>query len=181
MSIKSIIDGIVVREGGYSDNPLDSGGPTMYGITQTVARVNGYKGAIKDLPKEFAYKVYENQYVNTPQFNRIAPISEAVADEVIDCGVNCGPSVAATILQESLNVLNRDQQDYTDIVVDGQIGRATTASLTAYLEKRKKDGGEAVLLKCLNILQGAKYIAICKAKPSQESFCFGWIRNRINI
>jgi hypothetical protein len=33
MSIDSLIDGVIGREGGYSNNPNDSGGETMWGVT----------------------------------------------------------------------------------------------------------------------------------------------------
>ena len=39
-----IINAIIDREGGYVDEPDDSGGETNYGVTKAVARANGYRG-----------------------------------------------------------------------------------------------------------------------------------------
>ncbi len=39
---------IILHEGGYADDPADSGGKTMYGITEAVARNSGYRGEMKD-------------------------------------------------------------------------------------------------------------------------------------
>ena len=41
-------------EGGYSNDPQDPGGETMYGITARLARAYGYTGAMRDLPLIFA-------------------------------------------------------------------------------------------------------------------------------
>ncbi|MFX9027564.1 glycosyl hydrolase 108 family protein, partial [Acinetobacter baumannii] len=38
MDITPLINAVIDREGGYANNPADSGGPTNFGITQGVAR-----------------------------------------------------------------------------------------------------------------------------------------------
>ncbi|EPH1975837.1 glycosyl hydrolase 108 family protein, partial [Acinetobacter baumannii 45002_8] len=50
MNIEQYLDELIKREGGYVNNPADRGGATKYGITQAVARTNGFKGNMKDLP-----------------------------------------------------------------------------------------------------------------------------------
>ncbi|HEX5258441.1 MAG TPA: glycosyl hydrolase 108 family protein, partial [Sphingomicrobium sp.] len=54
MDVDTLIDGLIDREGGYADNPADKGGPTCFGITQAVARANGYCGPMRQLPREEA-------------------------------------------------------------------------------------------------------------------------------
>ena len=54
MNIEKYLDELIKREGGYVNNPADRGGATKYGITQAVARENGWNGNMKDLPLEFA-------------------------------------------------------------------------------------------------------------------------------
>ena len=48
------------NEGGYSSNPKDPGGETMYGITLRVARANGYRWVIDD----FAGMLYRQHEEN---------------------------------------------------------------------------------------------------------------------
>ncbi|MFX8535331.1 glycosyl hydrolase 108 family protein, partial [Acinetobacter baumannii] len=54
MNIEQYLDELIKREGGYVNNPADRGGATKYGITQAVARTNGFKGSMKDLPLDVA-------------------------------------------------------------------------------------------------------------------------------
>jgi lysozyme family protein len=49
-----LIDALIEREGGYVDHPADKGGPTCFGITQTVARAQGYAASMRQLPREEA-------------------------------------------------------------------------------------------------------------------------------
>ena len=178
--IKSIIDDIIKAEGGYSNNPNDSGGETMYGITKSVAVANGYKGAMKDLPISLAENIYYTQYVSKPKFDLLLPLSESIAAEVIDTGVNMGPSVAGKFLQRCLNAFNNQGKAYADITVDGKVGPATSLALKSYLGLRGKQG-EIVMMKALNCLQGARYIELAEANQKNEAFIFGWLANRVNL
>ncbi len=180
MSISLIIDGIIKAEGGYSNDPSDLGGETMYGITINTAKANGYYGAMKDLPLALARQIYLNQYWLTPKFDQVERLSASVAEELCDTSVNCGVAFAQGILQSALNLLNRQEADYKDIPEDKSIGPGTLSALAAYLLRRGKDG-EVVLVRVLNIMQGARYIEITKTRPANETFFFGWILNRVKI
>lgn len=176
MPVQKIIDEIISKEGGYSNNSADPGGETMYGITLTVARANGYTGSMKDMPRQTAYDIYYKQYYLAPGFDRVAKCSDKVASELCDTGVNMGTGVACKMLQRSLNALTEGPL----LVVDGDIGPTTLNTLMNFLGKRGGDG-EAVLLKCLNILQGYRYIEIVEGRPASKQFIFGWIKNRVNL
>ena len=89
-----------------------------------------------------------------------------------------GTGTATGFLQRALNALNREGKDYPDLTVDRQIGAATIAALDAFLAKRGK-AAESVLLKAVEALQGAHYLHIAEARPSQEAFVYGWLANRI--
>lgn len=180
MSIDTIIEGILKAEGGYVFDKDDAGGETNFGITVTTAKVSGYYGNMKDLPRETAKQIYLSQYWLAPKFDQVNTLSPAVATELCDTGVNCGVSFAEKILQQALNLLNRQGADYADIPEDGSIGAGTLAALAAYLLKRGKEG-ETVLVRVLNIMQGSRYIEITKTKPTNESFFYGWILNRVSI
>ena len=60
MNIEQYLDELIKREGGYVNNPADRGGATKYGITEAVARANGFKGNMKDLPLEVAKAIYKS-------------------------------------------------------------------------------------------------------------------------
>uniref|UniRef100_UPI00359318C9 glycosyl hydrolase 108 family protein n=1 Tax=Parasphingorhabdus sp. TaxID=2709688 RepID=UPI00359318C9 len=44
--IDTLIDKVIALEGDYSDHPADRGGPTRWGVTEAVARAQGYAGDI---------------------------------------------------------------------------------------------------------------------------------------
>lgn len=180
MSIRKIIEGIIEREGGFVDNPDDRGGATCYGITEAVARANGYHGAMRHFPRPLAVKIYENQYYKGPGFDLLAPISESITEEIVDTGVNMGTTVAGQFLQRALNALNRKGADYPDLVVDGKVGPATAGALKAFLDLRGKEG-EVVMLTALNCLQGARYVELAERREQNETFLFGWLRHRVLI
>ena len=105
--------------------------------------------------------------------------SPRLAAELFDTGVNMGPAVAATFLQRALTALNRNGQDFADLVPDGRIGAVTLAALDAFLAKRGNAGGEAVLLRALEALQGERYLRLAERRPANEAFLYGWLANRI--
>jgi lysozyme family protein len=165
MDIDGLIDALIEREGGFVNHPSDRGGATKYGITEAVARANGYRGAMRDLPQGEAAAIYKRLYWLRPRFDQVAKRSEALAAELFDTGVNMGPAVATTFLQRALSALNRDRKDYPDLVPDGRIGAATLGALDTFLELRGKPGGETVLLKALDALQGERYLRLAERRP----------------
>jgi len=177
-NIDKVIDGILEAEKGYTNDSSDLGGETNWGITAVVARANGYHGNMKEMPVVVARQIYLNRYWLEPHFDQIDILSPAVAAELCDTAVNCGVNFAKPLIQEALNLLNREQADYADVPTDGIIGKQTLSALAAFLAKRGKDG-EAVLMKTLNIMQGARYIEITKTRPANENFFYGWIKNRV--
>ncbi|WP_284084733.1 glycoside hydrolase family 108 protein [Acinetobacter nosocomialis] len=179
MSVDNYIDELIKREGGYVNNPNDRGGATNFGITEAVARVNGWKGPMRDLPLDLAKQIYKQQYWINPRFDQVNTLSPSIAEELLDTGVNCGVAFAKPLLQRALNLLNNQGKGgWPDLAVDGIYGSATLGALKIFLAKRGKDG-EKVMFKVLNIMQGQRYIEICERNPTQEQFFYGWINNRI--
>lgn len=181
MTVNAIIDNIIRTEGGYVDHPADRGGPTNWGITEKVARRAGYNGDMKALPKDVARRIYRTRYYEAPGFKNVNEVAPLLAEEMTDTGVNMGPQTATKMLQRLLNVLNREGQDYPDITVDGQLGPQSLEALHQYLNVRGKRDGEAVLVRLMNCLQGARYVEIAERTPSQEAFMFGWARQRVVV
>lgn len=178
MSIENLIDGVIGREGKYSNHPDDTGGETMWGITIRVARRNGYQGPMRDMPRETAKDIYFREYVVTPGFAAVMELSEPIAEELVDTGVNMGPPVAALMLQNALNGLNQQGSLYPDIDEDADVGPATVKALRSFLAKRGAEGA-GVMLKALNCLQGARYIELARNRSRNESFLYGWLRSRV--
>jgi lysozyme family protein len=178
MDETELIDALIDREGGYVDHPADNGGPTCFGITEAVARAHGYRGAMRNLQRDEAAAIYRRLYWLRPRFDAVAGRSPALAAELFDTGANMGPAVAATFLQRALTALNRNGQDYPDLVPDGRIGERTLAALDAFLSVRGA-GGESVLLRALDALQGERYLRLAERRPANEAFLYGWLANRI--
>lgn len=179
MNFKKTIDAIIAVEKGYVNDPNDRGGPTNFGITEAVARANGYAGDMKDMPRAFAEKVYTQRYIIAPKFDQVADINEHIAEELIDTGVNMGPTQAAMMLQRWLNALNAGGSKYPDQFVDGALGPVSLDCLKKFLAWRGKDG-ETVLFRALNSTQAVRYLDIAERNVSQESFLFGWLLNRVS-
>jgi len=179
-SVEQMIDELIGREGGYSNNPADAGGETMWGITVARARRAGYQGAMRDMPRATAAQIYRRENFEEPGFSLVYALSQAIGEELFDTGVNMGLSVPGPWLQRLLNALNRAGKTYPDISVDGRIGPQTIGALRAYLFDRGA-AGEKVLLRGLNSLQGARYLELTEQRQANEVFFYGWLLNRVEI
>ena len=98
VDVDQLIDALIEREGGFVNNPADKGGPTCFGITEAVARANGYPGPMRLLPREQAVAIYKRLYWLRPRFDEVTKRSVRLAAELFDTGANMGPAVAVTFL-----------------------------------------------------------------------------------
>lgn len=178
MDVEAMIDAAIAREGGYVADPADRGGRTRWGITEMVARQQGYGGDMRLLPRAEAVAIYRRVYWLRPRFDAVAARAPALAAELFDTGVNMGPAIAAGFLQRALNALNRGGSDYADIAIDGAVGPKTLTALDAFLARRGA-AGEAVLVKAIDALQGARYVELAERRPADEAFVYGWLTNRL--
>lgn len=87
------------HEGGYVDHPSDPGGATRWGVTERVARANGYTGRMQDYPAEHAKVVYRKQYWAPVRADELPP---ALRYAVFDAAVNSGARQAALWLQRAV-------------------------------------------------------------------------------
>lgn len=177
MMKQQVIDEIIRIEGGYVNDPSDSGGETNFGITVAAARAYGYAGAMRDLPREVAFGIYSARYWDAVRADDLATLSPRIAAEVVDTGVNAGTGRAAEFLQRALNVFNNRGGFYRDIKVDKSIGPATVDALRSYLLMRD----EGTFLEALNCLQGAFYIELAERREKDERFVYGWIKERVKL
>jgi lysozyme family protein len=181
MNFERAVDDLLKREGLYADRAADRGGKTMYGITERVARANGYEGAMRDMTIDQAKAIYRSQYWDLLKLDQVAALSFPIAVELFDTGVNLGTGFAAKVLQRTLNAFNRQGRDYPDLEVDGGVGPVTVDTLKAYLYRRSRDGGEEVMLRTLNTLQGTRYFELAEADQTQEENLFGWMKQRVSF
>lgn len=175
-----VIEAIIQREGEFVDHPDDRGGPTKYGVTIATARAFGYHGEIKDMPKSFAFDVYQKEFWENYRFDRLVEICPALAEKMADVAVHMGPYWPVDFLQKSLNVLNQKTKLYRDLRVDGVIGPITIGALVMF-KNHRGDEGLGVLYNMITCLQGARYIDVTVDNEDNESFVYGWFKKRINI
>lgn len=175
-------------EGGYANNPADKGGETYKGISRkNFPQWEGWK--IVDLAKRTApnsidkvlaadkdlqllvRKFYKANFWDVNRLDEVT--NQVIAEELFDTGVNMGTGKAARFLQESLNLLNRNQKNYKDIAVDGIVGPQTLTLTNNHPDK-------VALYKMLNLMQGERYLDIMRNAPDQETFAYGWL-DRVNF
>jgi len=162
------------HEGGYVNHPNDPGGETNYGITKRVAVAFGYIGSMKDIPMATVEAIYRKNYWDAMQLDEFPVGSEHICAELFDSAVNAGVSRAVRWLQASLNVLGKGPKE-SDLKVDGNFGQKT---LQAMHLLPKKD--YPVLLKLLNVYQGAHYAQLCEGDSKFRTFIRGWL-TRIGV
>lgn len=114
MSFEVFVERVLSHEGGFVDHPSDPGGATNFGITQAVARQNGYQGEMRSLSRAQAIQIYRQQYWDKIQGDQLPP---AVAFQVFDAAVNHGVGNAARWLQEAVGAS-----------IDGAIGPKTVSA-----------------------------------------------------
>jgi len=70
--IDDLIDAVIDREGGFVNNPADRGGATRFGVTDAVARANGYTGDMRHFARPAAVAIYRRLYWTAPGLDRVA-------------------------------------------------------------------------------------------------------------
>lgn len=101
MTFDDAFAALLKHEGGFSDHAADPGGKTRYGVTEAVARAEGYTGAMKDYPLAEAKKVYRRRYWAAMRLDEIRP---EVRFDLFDAAVNSGVGTATTWAQRILKV-----------------------------------------------------------------------------
>jgi len=174
------------HEGGYVNDRVDRGGETYRGISRVHhpdwsgwKRIDAARRKA-DFPRSLGADrtlqanvkaLYKRVYWD--RFDGDELPDQAVADELYDTAVNMGLRRSVRFLQSALNLLNRNQRDYKDLIVDGWFGNKSMDTLGKLL---KKDRSSDSLVKMMNIQQGARYVEIMAGDASQERYARGWIK-----
>ncbi len=163
-AIGAMLDNIIRREGGFTNDPVDSGGATKFGITIKTLRAwrRGRVSVddVRHLTKAEARDIYRSQYVEKPRFDRIR--DERLREQVVDYGVNSGPPTAA-----------KDLQAAAGSGVDGIVGPKT---LRAVNRADARSLGNK-----LAVARAKRLGRIVKRKPSQLRFLNGWLNRALSF
>ena len=176
-TVRQIAVEIVVREGGFVNDPDDPGGATNFGVTIHTMRWLGLDltgdGAVDEtdvraLTRPQAVDIFIRHYFERP---RIVQLPEVLHASVFDMYVNAGAN-AVRILQRLLVDMGHA------IGVDGGIGPQTTqASLLAYANAPDH------LADAYGIARRNYYYALADARPASRKFARrrdggkgGWIK-----
>lgn len=111
MNFDQAFSKLIEHEGGFSNHPEDAGGATMWGITEAVARQNGFNAPMNTMTLEFAKLIYKKLYWEAI---RADELPDEVRFAVFDAAVNSGTGRAIKWLQQAVNE-----------VQDGVIGSMT--------------------------------------------------------
>lgn len=150
MDFDKAFDLLLKHEGGYSNHKDDTGGATMWGITEAVARAHSYAGEMRNLPVEFAKRIYKATYWDAVKADELPA---QVRYSVFDAAVNSGVNRATRWLQEAVGAK-----------ADGVIGSQT---LTAIRQQNPEQ---------LNGKYNAVRLIFMTNLPNWGSFGKGWAR-----
>lgn len=90
------------NEGGYSNDPRDPGGETIWGITVRVARENGYDGEMRNMSIEIAKRIYRRKYW-VPELDQL---NYSIAFQLFDAVVNSGFNGPIRWLQRTVGAVD---------------------------------------------------------------------------
>lgn len=144
---------VLANEGGDSRHPADRGGFTRWGITEKVARENGYD--INALTPAQAHQIYREQYWF---FGAIR--DQRVATKLLDICVNVGRVGVARLAQRASGAED-----------DGVWGPETERAINGLNPESA--------LEALSMAVADYYCDIVRKRPSQVAFLKGWMRRAI--
>lgn len=155
------VEKVLEHEGGYVNNPADTGGATNFGITKRV--YESFIGRpvslteMKVMPKGNAVAIYKANYWDKVKGDFIKSYSKAFI--LFDQAVNRGPSSAI-----------KQAQRISGALPDGVIGPKTIEAINKMNEKSFIDNF---------VIESEKfYRSLVARKPSQAVFLNGWL-NRV--
>lgn len=145
-------------DGAYTNDPVDKGGATKWGISSLIARQYGFDTAekIKAMTKPEALRIYRAEFW---RFDAID--NQNTATKLFDMVVNLGSVRAVQIAQVACVWAG------IPIKVDGRYGGATAAALNTISSKR--------FFACLMPLLEAYYYSRVNLDQSQRRFIDGWL------
>ena len=162
-SVTALINRVITREGGFSNDPSDAGGATNFGITigtlQAWRRHPTSVEDVRNLTIEEARDIYRSQYFVATGFDQIK--DPQIQEFMFDFAVNSGERAAVRALQRSIGVKD-----------DGAFGPISAAALRSI----NNLGMLFYKLKCERYELLLRYIG---NDPRQAIYANGW-SNRLD-
>ena len=163
-------------EGGYVNDPRDTGGKTRWGITEETARNFGWTGKMNQLPQEIAVEIYATEYWEKARCDKFSP---SFAVRMFDAAVNHGPGGAGKIMQEAINVVRvwRPRKPAGgDLKVDGAVGPKTLRALHECYNYRRDKGQDfrPAFHLAFSEARDSYYLQCIAAAPEKVAFARGW-------
>ena len=103
MNFERAFEKLLGHEGDFVDHPKDPGGATRYGITQRVARANGYEGDMRNFPLSEAKRIARKDYWDAV---RADEMPDAVRFDLFDAAYNSHPTQATKWLQRAAGAVD---------------------------------------------------------------------------
>lgn len=157
-TINAALDKVAVFEGGYVNDPADSGGETNHGVTlkflQSV-QPEATSADLKKLTKADARQLFRTHFVDKPQLNLLPDVAQA---EAIGLSINAGPRRAIKVLQGAAGVAQ-----------DGKLGPET---IRAVGKLSNEDIKKAV---------DGFYTRLAEAEPKNKKFLKGWLNRSAGL
>lgn len=170
-NFEQAVKALLVYEGGYVDNPNDSGGATRWGISSRWLKRAGLDrlyGNVKDLTQEKAVELYKVYFWEPYPFQDWPEHGQQqIAEKVFDATVNMGPAQAMKCFQRALRSCG--QAFVND---DGVYGPITLRGKSCALKALGEDG----ILVAMRSEVAGFYRGLVAAKSSQSVFLKGWLR-----
>jgi lysozyme family protein len=161
---------IIKHEGGYSDEKLDNGGPTKYGISLRYLKsshicIDGdcseNANEIIHLTLTEADSIYYKQWYEKFHYDKIK--NENLLTDIMDFSVNAGACEAHKLAERAINDINSNNVPIScalTIKSINQINSIEPVLFHAAFQKQEEDF----------------YYQIVKRNPSQKMFLESWLR-----
>jgi len=133
MDFDAAFTALIGNEGRYSNDPIDPGGETMWGVTARVARRWGYTRAMKDLPLNIAKDIAKFEYWNQAHCDEVPA---ELRFDLLDTAYNSGVHEAIVLLQRALG---GEADGYFGPMTAGALAAADPRVLRRYFNAERLD------------------------------------------
>jgi lysozyme family protein len=172
---------VMQREGGFTDNPRDSGGATNYGLSlrflreipsERLRRYGIFKPGeqlgvedVRELTPQQAFMIYEVEIVKAGRFDEIN--DQDILNYVLDMVVHHGKPQAVKLIQRSSWAINHKHKYLAD---DGIMGDKTLSFLNS-------QGNIPVLM----AVRAGFMRLLVEIRPQNKEFLNGWLNRAYTL